>query len=133
MARYVTVITPENIPLTLEPAGIGTRFGALLLDYFILVAGSVALFLVGLIVWAILSLGGLSSLGSALLIIAMFLVFFGYFLLFETIWNGQTPGNALSACASSATAATRSTSTPRLSAISSASPIFSRSVSPLAP
>ena len=35
MARSIEILTPESVPLTLEPAGIGTRFGAILVDIVI--------------------------------------------------------------------------------------------------
>lgn len=95
MARQVTIITPENIALTLEEAGLATRFGALLVDMLIQLATT----LVGLIVFGIvvasLGRGGLDAAGNliaAIAIIAGFLIWFGYFIFFEAIWNGQTPG-----------------------------------------
>ena len=92
MARQVTVITPENIPLTLELAGIGTRLGALLLDTAIQIGVTAIVGIAGLIAAAFMAIGGLGSVGIALIIIAVFLIWFGYFILFEALWNGQTPG-----------------------------------------
>ncbi len=92
MPREVTVITPENIPLTLELAGLGSRFGALLLDITIQTLVTLTLFFVGAMAAAAASLSGLSGWLTALGVIAVFLIWFGYFILFETIWNGQTPG-----------------------------------------
>jgi len=95
VAREITVVTPENIPITLELAGLGTRFGALMIDLLIQITTVV----VGLILFGILSfvtsVAGLTSLWIALAIIAAFLLFVGYFILFETIWNGQTPGKRM--------------------------------------
>lgn len=93
MARTVQVVTPESIPLTLELAGIGTRFGAFLLDGLI----QVCIAIVFLLILAILSAVGYgleaqSGIFSALMIIGLFLLIVGYPILFETIWNGQTPG-----------------------------------------
>lgn len=95
MSREITVITPENIPLTLELAGLGSRFGALLID--LLIQGFVILVLTLVVFFAAaaasLSLdGALSGWVIALGILGLFAVLFGYFILFETIWNGQTPG-----------------------------------------
>ena len=96
MARQTEVITPENIPLTLELAGIGTRFGALLVDMLIQTIATV----IGLIVFGIAAgfseaVGGGGPVWIALMIAAIFLIWFGYFILFEAIWNGQTPGKRL--------------------------------------
>lgn len=95
LAREITVVTPENIPITLELAGLGTRFGALMIDLLI----QIATFVIGLILFLILaaftSVAGLTSLWIALGIIAGFLLLVGYFILFETIWNGQTPGKRM--------------------------------------
>lgn len=92
MPRTLEILTPENIPLNLEPAGIATRFGAALIDIMI----QVGIFVIGSIVFAILSIFaralGDSTVIQAVAIIAGFLLLFGYHILFETIWNGQTPG-----------------------------------------
>ena len=92
MARQITIITPENIPLTLEPAGIATRTGALCIDILVQVSIALVLVIITAILTSVLSIGGWESFGSIVAIIGSFLLLFGYFLLFETIWNGQTPG-----------------------------------------
>lgn len=92
--------TPENIALDFELAGPGTRLCAALVDMMI-----IALVLaVVIIVWTLGVAGGVSWLGSgdsffdwedwgtALLILALFVLFSGYHLLFELLWRGQTPG-----------------------------------------
>lgn len=98
MSREITVITPENIPLTLELAGLGSRFGAVLVDMVaqavvtlvLLIGGSIALVATAFSSEEIIG-GWLIAAGTLLL----FLIWFGYFILFETIWNGQTPGKRL--------------------------------------
>lgn len=92
MARTIEVLTPENIPLTLEPAGIGTRFGAVLVDMMIQLVVFVALAIVGFILAAFFGWTGMQSILPIILTIGGFLLLFGYFILFETLWNGQTPG-----------------------------------------
>ena len=94
-----TVTTPEQVAVTYTLAGIGTRFVATLLDTCI--QGLVAL-IVGLIAAAFGTAMPFSPLGSldtmapswlfALTIIVIFGVIWGYFIFWETIWNGQTPG-----------------------------------------
>ena len=93
-ADKLTIETPEQTALDFAVAGIGSRFLALALDTLIQ-------FLVGLIV----GIGGTYGIGMisaasgkaamwgfAVLILFYFLLYFGYFALFEIIWNGQTPG-----------------------------------------
>ena len=95
MSRQVTVITPENVPLTFELAGLATRFGAYLIDLTLqLVIIGVLLTIAGIVAAALpTAVGGMSgSLIGAIVLIAFFLIWFGYFLFFEALWNGQTPG-----------------------------------------
>jgi uncharacterized RDD family membrane protein YckC len=88
MARTATIITPENIPLELELAGLGTRFGALMIDLLcfcvLLLAYLIAASSLGLL------LGG--EVAKVLTYLGMFVIVFGYFIFFEVFWNGQTPG-----------------------------------------
>jgi len=100
--REVTVVTPENIPLNLELAGLGSRFGALLVDLCVqAMTAIVVLIVIGIVALAtsgFWSTGAGQAFGPWLLagaILLTFLNFFGYYVLFETIWNGQTPGKKL--------------------------------------
>src|SRR5438270_7116313 len=94
------VITPENVPFTYRVAGLGSRFLAWLVDM-----GFIALLcLVGLILRGALDLGRLvvveekkdvamvPGVGEALFLVWAFVVVWGYFVLFEWLWLGQTPG-----------------------------------------
>lgn len=96
--------TPERVPLAFALASIGNRFLAVAVDHFI---QYVTIFIV---TWIFLSVSGLSnSFGKsgaglfdempkwtiAILIIIVFALFSGYFILFEWLWNGQTPGKRL--------------------------------------
>lgn len=90
----LTIETPEQTTLDFAVAGIGSRFLAIAYDLLIQT-------LVGIIVGigGGLALGGISVVapkaaiwGGALLIIFYFLLYFGYFPIFEILWNGQTPG-----------------------------------------
>lgn len=97
--------TPERVPLEFALASIGNRFLAVAIDHFIQYLS------IFLIAWFALSLAG-SSLSSivdapdqvlsempkwtiAVLIVVLFLIFAGYFIVFEWLWNGQTPGKRL--------------------------------------
>lgn len=96
----VTHQTPESVELEFTLAGIGNRAWALLIDYHIL-----GLFILGfLIVWSIISWQLVEITGNlfrrvdiglwlvALALLAMFFLYTSYFILFETFWQGQTPG-----------------------------------------
>ena len=98
MDEQVTISTPEQVAFQYEMAGIGSRFLASLLDHLIL--GTV-LSLVYCGVLAVASAGAVTFteqaeatvyIAIAILVLIVFLIFWGYFVLFETIWNGQTPG-----------------------------------------
>lgn len=97
----VTLQTPESVELEFTLAGIGNRAYALLIDYLALSG-----ILIGfLLIWLIFStqLTELIEIlaGSnnriwlwlyAILALFGFFTFVGYFVFFETIWQGQTPG-----------------------------------------
>ncbi|HTV92122.1 MAG TPA: RDD family protein [Verrucomicrobiae bacterium] len=103
MDRTLEVRTPESIAFSYELAGVGSRFLALAVDFTIQVVT------VLLILWAVSAIsvhsGALSILRGpdrvvhnliiAFITAALFLIFFGYFIAFETMWNGQTPGKKL--------------------------------------
>jgi uncharacterized RDD family membrane protein YckC len=84
------VITPEKVPFYYRVAGLGSRFLAWLIDLGVIVL----LIFVGLLVGAVLESG---RGGMALAIVALwsFVLQWGYFILFEWLWHGQTPGKRL--------------------------------------
>ena len=99
-ADLYTLETPENIEVDFELAGLGSRFCAMLID----------LMLIGLMVLALILLGMLLGLAAspfsrsaeagsvvtwlvaAIWIAAAIMIFDGYFILFEWVMHGQTPG-----------------------------------------
>jgi uncharacterized RDD family membrane protein YckC len=87
--------TPESVELEFVLAGLGNRIYALIIDYLI---WSSILILI-LIVWAFLitQIAWLRSEPirlwiTAIQILILFGVYIGYFICFETLWRGQTPG-----------------------------------------
>src|SRR5579863_1107860 len=91
---HLIIETPEQIPLDFLLAGIGSRFLALAVDSIIQGVAVVALGILTLVVaggTGAARAGGVTWVMAALFL-AFFLVQFGYFALFEAIWNGQTPG-----------------------------------------
>lgn len=96
--RFI-VETPENVKFDYQVAGIGSRFLAILIDS--LLQGAIYVFLFLLLV--ILSTRTTSFdlppaiydyIGVAVLLV-LFIIQFGYFMFFEIIWAGQTPGKRL--------------------------------------
>src|SRR5437764_2365777 len=96
--------TPERVPLEFALASIGNRFLAVAIDHFI---QYFSIFLIAWFFFSLSSAGG-EGLGEtsrlleempkwtiAILIIILFLIFAGYFIVFEWLWNGQTPGKRL--------------------------------------
>lgn len=90
--------TPERVELEFALASIGNRFLAVAVDHFI---QYLSIFFVA---WFFLSIAGYGLSDSdkvftdapkwviAVMIISLFLIFAGYFIVFEWLWNGQTPG-----------------------------------------
>jgi len=91
--QHLEIETPEHVVLDLELAGIGSRALAAVLDVLILFGASVAV----LLVIAILAGFGftLGHVAPALLLLGGFVVWNGYFILFEGLALGQTPGKRL--------------------------------------
>src|SRR5580704_5977833 len=95
LSDKLTIETPEQMPLEFAVAGIGSRFLAVAVDSLIQVGiGLGVLILLGILGvtsrWM-----GLRNAGVWLMAALGFCVFalmFGYFAIFEIIWNGQTPG-----------------------------------------
>ena len=90
----LTIDTPEQTALEFPLAGIGSRFLAMTIDTAIQLVSFFLLFLVlALAVPALRTLGSIAPQWAiAILIVAGFLIYYGYFAFFEALWNGQTPG-----------------------------------------
>ena len=103
--EVLIIETPERVPLAFALASIGNRFLAVAIDHFIQYLSII------LIAWFFLTISGASfgDTGStagewlsempkwtlAIMVLVIFLVFSGYFILFEWLWDGQTPGKRL--------------------------------------
>ena len=109
LAEEYTIDTPENVSFGYEVAGIGSRFVAALIDHIIL-----GLLLFGINIVLIVALGALAGDGPSLertlepaeedwiagVVIAIyallnFAIWWGYYLLFEWLWHGQTIGKRM--------------------------------------
>ncbi len=105
MDRNVDIRTPESIAFRYELAGLGSRCLAVCADMTIQTVTLLLIF------WGIYYAAmrlptahakltpaddGLGrSLAIALVVIIVFMVYFGYHILFEAFWNGQTPGKKM--------------------------------------
>ncbi|HVF51346.1 MAG TPA: RDD family protein [Pyrinomonadaceae bacterium] len=95
----LVIETPERVPLHFALASIGNRFLACAFDHTLQLLAIAAVALI--LTWT----GNLAHFGDKLsdapkwalllLILSVFLIWSSYFALFETFWNGQTPGKRL--------------------------------------
>jgi uncharacterized RDD family membrane protein YckC len=87
--------TPESVAVTYPVAGIGSRFLAALIDTLIQLTIVAALAIIMLV---IINISGLNTSGAAAYvalaigILGVTAVLLGYYIFFELIWNGQSPG-----------------------------------------
>jgi uncharacterized RDD family membrane protein YckC len=87
--------TPESVELEFVLAGLGNRIYALIIDYLIWSSTLILL----LIVWAFLLIRvewlqseSIRPWILSVQVLILFAVYIGYFIGFETLWRGQTPG-----------------------------------------
>ena len=99
LAQTVDVETPELVVLSYTVAGVGSRTLAALVDYLICI---VTLIVVDIAVVAFLprSFGGFTRATStawavSMLVLLQFIVLWGYYVLFEALFDGQTPGKRM--------------------------------------
>jgi uncharacterized membrane protein SpoIIM required for sporulation/uncharacterized RDD family membrane protein YckC len=91
--QRLQVETPEHVTLDLEIAGVGSRALAALIDMLVLLGSALGVFIVLSIVAGFgVTIG---SIGGALLMLGGFAVWTGYFILFEGLRQGQTPGKRM--------------------------------------
>jgi uncharacterized RDD family membrane protein YckC len=92
----LVIETPERVPLHFALASIGNRFIACAIDHTIQIVAMIIIAIFFVIIADAASLG--SRLMNApkwviaVLVVIQFVIFQGYFAVFEWIWRGQTPG-----------------------------------------
>ena len=97
--------TPESVELEFPLAGIGSRAYALLVDYVLITIAMISVLLIGLL-FSFQTLAyaaqedpsdvrSLVGWISAIVLLGLFAIFVGYFVFFETLWQGQTPGKRM--------------------------------------
>ena len=101
----LVIETPERVPLAFALASIGNRFLAATIDHFI------QFFSIGIAIWILYYVAGSGMADDdgaftklageapkwavAIMVFIVFLLFTGYFILFEWLWDGQTPGKRM--------------------------------------
>jgi uncharacterized RDD family membrane protein YckC len=95
--ELLTIDTPENVIFDYGLAGLGSRFLAALVDSLLLVLlQAILLWLMFFfIVRQLFSGPDAETWTLSLLSLLAFLFFWGYYIFFEFIWNGQSPGKRL--------------------------------------
>lgn len=94
MSRQLTIITPENIPITYSVAGIASRFLAFLIDFLIQILMIIAVSF-GFGIVSLATLQALNELLTATTTIISYIILTAYPIFFEMIWGGRTPGKRL--------------------------------------
>jgi uncharacterized RDD family membrane protein YckC len=97
MDRIYTIRTPEMVAFEFRLAGLGSRFLAWTVDSLCLAAALAFVAFVGCIVVGVSAaarspLFDLTGLGAAAGLLLLFAVYQGYFMFFEWLWSGKTPG-----------------------------------------
>jgi len=96
MSDKKTILTPEQVVLSYSIAGIGYRFAAALIDTLLqglMMVVVIVAFAFGMpAVAAVPATGFWSVVVGAIFVLLLFAIFWGYYIYFETTWNGQTPG-----------------------------------------
>jgi uncharacterized RDD family membrane protein YckC len=102
-ADQLNIETPEQVELRFPIAGIGSRFLALLTDSVLQVVAVFVLFLVFVLIASAMPTLPRNAVSAetagkwfiAGIVLFYFLLYWGYYSLFEAFWNGQTPGKKL--------------------------------------
>ena len=93
--QLLNIDTPENVVFDYEVADIGSRFLAALVDSTLIVIIIVLADLAGAVLVSLLDVDFDSVAPNIILAVSgliAFLTFWGYYILFEIYWNGQSPG-----------------------------------------
>jgi uncharacterized RDD family membrane protein YckC len=95
----LNIATPEQVDLRFSIAGIGSRFLAVLTDSIVQIVAEILLILLFVLFTSASQLSRISEVSDsagkwliAAIVLFHFLLYWGYFALFEAYWNGQTPG-----------------------------------------
>ncbi|RYX84525.1 RDD family protein [bacterium] len=93
----LAILSAENVAVSVETSGLGSRMAALCIDTTLQLLVLLLLYLgwwgASYYIPALNSMPAwVQSTAQALYVIFLFFLFFGYYFLFEWLWDGQTPG-----------------------------------------
>ncbi|HWP45201.1 MAG TPA: RDD family protein, partial [Blastocatellia bacterium] len=88
----LVIETPERVELHYVLANVGNRFLAAAIDHLIQIGAAILILLVALALsnWQLFD--DMGAWTAAIMVLALFALYWGYFVVFETVWSGQTPG-----------------------------------------
>ncbi|MBC8161361.1 MAG: RDD family protein [Roseiflexaceae bacterium] len=99
MDDLYTIDTPENIEFAYDIAGIGSRFLAAIVDTLLIALAEVLVFAAAGVIangaGVFDTLDWSESVVIAIAGLVGFLILWGYYIIFEMVWSGQTPGKRL--------------------------------------
>ena len=103
LEQRVEIETPEHVAFSYTVAGIGSRAAAAIVDQIIIGLSIVAIFFVVAFLFAMIAGGDIGkgfeavfgSWATAVMIFAMFALSWGYYVFFEALSDGQTPGKKM--------------------------------------
>lgn len=97
MDDLYTIDTPENIEFAYDIAGIGSRFLAAIIDTLLIGVAEIIIILLVVLTMSSLDLdsGGSGGILVAAGTLLTFVILWGYYIAFEMLWNGQSPGKRL--------------------------------------
>lgn len=100
MEERVYISTPDHVSLEFELAGPGSRFSAYVIDFVFNVLLIIAIILTAYLTGALVTLRSLAGISAgasaswiwALVVLIIFLINWGYYVFFEGVGKGSTPG-----------------------------------------
>ena len=94
--EHVNIKTPEYVSLQFQPAGLGSRSAALMIDQALLIITNALIFITLFIVMVgkpnLFNITSLPSYVFGFAIVAIFIINWGYFFALEYFWGGKTIG-----------------------------------------
>lgn len=94
--EMLSIETPENVAFGYNVAGIGSRFLAALIDTAVIVMLELTVFFVSSLAMSVSAIADtLGVWAAAILGLLSFAIFWGYYIFFEMLWNGQSLGKRL--------------------------------------
>ncbi|MBI2332747.1 MAG: RDD family protein [Chloroflexi bacterium] len=96
--NLLKIDTPENVTFDYDISGIGSRFLAALIDSALIALLQTLIFGVAILIASLASDYMTDAIGNwffAVSGLVAFAFFWGYYIFFEILWNGQTPGKRL--------------------------------------